>query len=1106
MWTISDFPAYAMLSGWGTAGALACPHCMEETDAFTLRCSGKQSWFDNHRKFLPPEHPFRRKKTNFKKNQTVIRRHAPVIRRGSEILREIEVLGFKKVVEVGAASVNAQIYKTCGWKKRSIFWDLPYWSSNMIRHNLDVMHVEKNVFENVFNMVMDNPKKTKDTAKSRAELNDYYRRPELKHDSVTGKYPHACYTLKADAKAKLCEWVKKLKFPDDFASNLGRCVDMQKKKLFGMKIHDCHVFMQRLILIAFRELLPQSVWTALTELSMFFKELTATVISKADMERLEKDILVILCKLERIFPPSFVDSMEHLPVHLPYEAKTAGPVQYRWMYPFERYLRKLKNNVKNKNRVEGSIANAYLMEEASSFCSYYFEEHVGTKARNVPRNEDVDEDDREDIISLFRQSSRAFGKKKTRYLTDNEYNAARAYVLLNCDEVSPFNRRGKPNISDAELDKKAGTEFPEWFKQYVFDPVNNVTNECIKSLAMGPFRLVTMYPAYMVSGYRFHTLGHGTNRATINSGVCIKGTNYNANEYDYYGRLLEVLVLEYSGLPLRTTVLFNVEWFDPTLRGTKLHPRYNIVDINHKRRLNGYEPFVLCTQAEQVCYCTYPSLKQDKVDWWAVFKVRPRSSVPLIESSIPPSFQEETIEAHDPLEVDYDQVILQDPSGAVIELPYELSDTEDDFELDTDSDTEDDIEDDGSMPRSNHTRGSISGRGSSSERGSAARQLFGDQADERVTDLGDQTQSPIHLGNDDDDIPEIPVPARNARKWCYISGDRLVCDEDIVDSKVSACMTQISKKLILPNGYKWKHVRENKEHMDMYFNEFKKFYRWNEHDEEIKKIFIRYGGRRYSDMLCNMKKNKDRVQPGAIGDESWALFKAYWDKQDTKDNAAKMAQNRLSEPEGVGTGISKHYGGSRSTRGHAMLLKKELGREPTYYELMKKTHVKADRSRFCTEKARRIAEEIKAREIAFQERGEEVDPNEIFMEVIPVKKQRLFGTGSVGSSRVSKNVVSSSSSQSQGESESLRHQLDSLSAQLEEERVLRTQRELEFQEQLANSKREMEESRAALEASLEERVAEATAAMMRQFEDRFGRQPTPLDVLNFKTIFIWNCV
>ena len=69
---------------------------------------------------------------------------------------------------------------------------------------------------------------------------------------------------------------------------------------------------------------------------MFFKDLTSTIIKNDDMDRLEEEILVILCKLERIFPPSFFDSMEHLPVHLPHEARLAGLVQYRWMYPFER--------------------------------------------------------------------------------------------------------------------------------------------------------------------------------------------------------------------------------------------------------------------------------------------------------------------------------------------------------------------------------------------------------------------------------------------------------------------------------------------------------------------------------------------------------------------------------------------------------------------------------------------------------------------------------------------------------------------------------------------------------------------------------------------------
>ena len=52
----------------------------------------------------------------------------------------------------------------------------------------------------------------------------------------------------------------------------------------------------------------------------------------------EPDAAEIICKLERIFPPSFFDSMEHLAIHLPYEAQVGGPVQYRWMYPFERYV------------------------------------------------------------------------------------------------------------------------------------------------------------------------------------------------------------------------------------------------------------------------------------------------------------------------------------------------------------------------------------------------------------------------------------------------------------------------------------------------------------------------------------------------------------------------------------------------------------------------------------------------------------------------------------------------------------------------------------------------------------------------------------------------
>ena len=63
--------------------------------------------------------------------------------------------------------------------------------------------------------------------------------------------------------------------------------------------------------------------------------------------------------------------MVHLLIHLASEAKLAGPIQFRWMYLIERFLRKLKSYVRNKSRPEGSIAEAYIMQEAVHFCSRY---------------------------------------------------------------------------------------------------------------------------------------------------------------------------------------------------------------------------------------------------------------------------------------------------------------------------------------------------------------------------------------------------------------------------------------------------------------------------------------------------------------------------------------------------------------------------------------------------------------------------------------------------------------------------------------------------------------------------------------------------------------
>jgi hypothetical protein len=94
--------------------------------------------------------------------------------------------------------------------------------------------------------------------------------------------------------------------------------------------------MQTLIPLAFRDLLPKEIWDALMEISYFFRDICSSKLNVDHIERLQTNIVETQCKLEIIFPPSFFDSMEHLPIHLPFEVKARGPVQYRWMYPFKR--------------------------------------------------------------------------------------------------------------------------------------------------------------------------------------------------------------------------------------------------------------------------------------------------------------------------------------------------------------------------------------------------------------------------------------------------------------------------------------------------------------------------------------------------------------------------------------------------------------------------------------------------------------------------------------------------------------------------------------------------------------------------------------------------
>ena len=97
-----------------------------------------------------------------------------------------------------------------------------------------------------------------------------------------------------------------LRFPDGISSYLRRCVDFKNGRLSGMKSHDCHILMENLLPVMFKELLPLKVWKVITELSMFYKELCSTTLKMERLRKLEVDIPILLCKLEKIFPPGFL--------------------------------------------------------------------------------------------------------------------------------------------------------------------------------------------------------------------------------------------------------------------------------------------------------------------------------------------------------------------------------------------------------------------------------------------------------------------------------------------------------------------------------------------------------------------------------------------------------------------------------------------------------------------------------------------------------------------------------------------------------------------------------------------------------------------------------
>ncbi|KAI5353395.1 hypothetical protein L3X38_006288 [Prunus dulcis] len=309
---------------------------------------------------------------------------------------------------------------------------------------------------------------------------------------------------------------------------------------------------------------------------------------KVPEDKLEEDVVVTLCLLEKYFPPSFFDIMVHLVVHLVREVRLCGPVYFRWMYPFERYMKVLKGYVQNRTRPEGCIAERYIAEEAVEFCT----QHLS------------------DVSTVGVPSSQKMGVSKP------------LSGCTNTEEVLPYIEQHMIHIKTAYpkfrkrtkwLQDKHNSTFIQWLRfkvQSELEEDNHGVSENLRWLAAGPNMAVPLYRSYLIKGIKFNIKAQDDVRKTQNSGVYLlaqtmqvasaKDKNPILSNMGFYGVIQEIWDLDYQKF---TIPVFRCDWIDSSgLVVDELG--FTLVDLSKIGHRN--DQFVLASQVKQIFFVDDP--------------------------------------------------------------------------------------------------------------------------------------------------------------------------------------------------------------------------------------------------------------------------------------------------------------------------------------------------------------------------------------------------------------------------------------------------------------------------------------------------------------------
>jgi hypothetical protein len=97
------------------------------------------------------------------------------------------------------------------------------------------MHQEHNIGESILSTCMTFTDKTKDNHKVRKDLAQLCNRLSLELKS-SGSKPQTQFCLKPKERKEVLIWLKNLKFPDGYAASFRRAVNLESRKLSGVKV------------------------------------------------------------------------------------------------------------------------------------------------------------------------------------------------------------------------------------------------------------------------------------------------------------------------------------------------------------------------------------------------------------------------------------------------------------------------------------------------------------------------------------------------------------------------------------------------------------------------------------------------------------------------------------------------------------------------------------------------------------------------------------------------------------------------------------------------------------------------------------------------------